>query len=460
MSLVMADNSREVGIMSGENRWLLRDGSGTLAADYKVFRAGDIVYGCTGNYRKIVEIRARLQTHQPRTLRDALDIVREVLTGLSPEIQVHCIAMRFERGRVRVAYFEHGPEHIGESEAPERYVTVGGTGETEAIPLIAEFLRTKPDATLSERIAAHKYIYERAARNNSCIGTPAIYTVSANGIEAHSDILDTGTTFRRVSNVASDNTFHASTVFNNQGSLVGFSKNAFSYSATTTSITWSWSAFSIYMPDGSVVSVSAGSAAAFTGLSASHSYHFGLYVTLSGPTVHVALSTQSSGTAKETVQNITQIFQADGNVAVNVDAVASTPASGSGGGGGGSDSCFSPNTKIKTQRGDVPIVEVVPGDFVLTARGTWRAVERVTTKPYSGPALDIGGGEIVTPRHEFLVHGKWQHAGELGYHQVEYSGTIHNIHVLTAPDDDTTAADTEHSYTLANGVRAHNFNPT
>jgi hypothetical protein len=457
----MADIAREVGIMSGENRWRLLDG-GTLDAEYKVFRAGDIVYGVCGNYRKFHEIRAAVQTLCPGTLEAAMSIAREVLAGFTADKWVSVSAMRFEDGRVRVVSYSHGTDYIGEGETPDRNIAIAGSGETEAVPLIREFYGARPDAILSERIAAHKYIYACAARKNSQVSAlPLLFTVAADGIGEHGDILDSGTTFRRVLNVASDNTFHASTALNNQGSLVGFSKNTFSYSATATSITWSWGAFSIYLPDGTAISVSAGSAAAFTGLSASHSYHFGLYVTLSGPTVHVALSTQTSGTAKETVQNITQIFQADGNVAVSVDAIANTPASGTGGGSGGSDSCFSPNTKVKTKRGDVPIVDVVPGDLVLTARGTWCPVERVTTKTYSGPALDMGGGEIVTPRHEFLVSGKWQHAGELGrYTEVEYAGTIHNIHVLTAPEDDPAAADTEHSYTLANGVKAHNFNPT
>jgi hypothetical protein len=273
-----------------------------------------------------------------------------------------------------------------------------------------------------------------------------------------SEIVD-GTTFRRLANVNADNTLHVSTPLNKQGSLVSFPKNAFSYTSTTTSITWSWTAFSIYLPDGTSISVPSGSAAAFTGLSASHTYHFGIYVTVSGPTVHIDKSTQSSGTAKETLSIIVGTFQGDGNVAVNIDAQASTPASGSGGGGGGADSCFSPNTKIKTKRGDVAIVDVVPGDLVLTARGTWCEVETVTSRNYDGEALNMGNEEIVTPRHEFRTADGWKHVGDLcRYPWVWYTGTIHNLHLKT--QDDPTAEDTEHSYTLCNGVQAHNFNPT
>jgi hypothetical protein len=39
---------------------------------------------------------------------------------------------------------------------------------------------------------------------------------------------------------------------------------------------------------------------------------------------------------------------------------------------------------------------------------------------------------------------------------VQYEGTIHNIHVETEADDDGTEPDTEHSYTLSNGLVVHN----
>jgi hypothetical protein len=82
----------------------------------------------------------------------------------------------------------------------------------------------------------------------------------------------------------------------------------------------------------------------------------------------------------------------------------------------------------------------------------------LTVRQYSGPALDMGDDEIVTHRHHFLAGEKWISVGKLNlYPETHYEGTIHNLHILCSPDDDTDAPDTEHSYTLANGRVVHNF---
>src|SRR5690348_1160459 len=86
-----------------------------------------------------------------------------------------------------------------------------------------------------------------------------------------------GTSFVRIGNVNADHTFHVSTSLNNQAVLTGSPAASPSYTSTTTSITWSWGAFTLYFSDGSTVSVSSGSQG-FTGLTASTTYFFEFYV--------------------------------------------------------------------------------------------------------------------------------------------------------------------------------------
>ena len=122
--------------------------------------------------------------------------------------------------------------------------------------------------------------------------------------------------------------------------------------------------------------------------------------------------------------------------------------------------CFSPNTKVKTQRGDIAIVELVPGqDQVLTARGTWCHIKYVSTRKWNNIMLNMGDGELVTLTHLFLSDGGWIPACKAhpAYPMAEYEGTIHNIEVVCDETDDGTSPDTEHSYTLANGNVVHNI---
>jgi hypothetical protein len=39
---------------------------------------------------------------------------------------------------------------------------------------------------------------------------------------------------------------------------------------------------------------------------------------------------------------------------------------------------------------------------------------------------------------------------------VHYAGTIHNMYIETDEEDDGSQPDTEHSYTLSNGLVVHN----
>lgn len=271
------------------------------------------------------------------------------------------------------------------------------------------------------------------------------------------DEIADGSTFRRVKNVDADNTFHVTTSFLKQGSLVQVSDNKLSYTSTSTSITWSWTAFTIYAPDGSTIAVSSGSQA-FSSLSPSTTYKFGFYVDLSNNTVHVVLSDVTGGTGNASVQQIVQTLNADGRVPITLNVAGATPAGGSGGGGGGVPTCFSPDTKVRTQRGNVAFRDLAIDDSILTARGTWKRIAVITERSYGGEALDMGREAVVTPGHLILHGGAWVRADSLNrFPKILYCGPIMNLHVDADENDDGTKPDTEHSYTLESGLVVHNI---
>lgn len=80
--------------------------------------------------------------------------------------------------------------------------------------------------------------------------------------------------------------------------------------------------------------------------------------------------------------------------------------------------CFSADTKILTQRGEIPISEVTENDFVATRNGyrkvlknTCRGIQKTITK-----ALKIKQKSIIfraTKEHKFNVNGKWKKYGQL-----------------------------------------------
>lgn len=150
--------------------------------------------------------------------------------------------------------------------------------------------------------------------------------------------------------------------------------------------------------------------------------------------------------------------------------VASTTATGSGGGtaggstgggsfGGGStppQGCFSGNTKIKTKRGDVAFSDLKAGDFVLTARKTWKPISKIAVhENWSGLVHDMGNGEMITSNHPVLVEGKWTAAGNVFGAWSFSNQTVFNLEVDAT--DDIHGAETEHSFTLSNSLVAHNF---
>lgn len=143
---------------------------------------------------------------------------------------------------------------------------------------------------------------------------------------------------------------------------------------------------------------------------------------------------------------------------------AATPAAGGTGGGSGGGSggggahggCFSGNTRVKTWRGDIPIAEVVVGDLVLTAAGTWRPVVRVLEhEPCERTMCDMGVGELITLPHTILATDLWVPASELFDSRVSYEQAVFNLSI-SARTLDPISPKTENSFTLTNGRVVHN----
>lgn len=144
--------------------------------------------------------------------------------------------------------------------------------------------------------------------------------------------------FARLTGVHPDNTLHKSTGLNAQGSVIGTGDNSnFSFSSTTTSLSFWCVARTIPFPDGSsIVAPAMGSAGSpfwiFTGLTANTTYHFGAYFDMADLTFHLIMSDNSTSLGSLTW--LVQTINGDGRYGLFADWQVATPAAGSGGGGG------------------------------------------------------------------------------------------------------------------------------
>jgi hypothetical protein len=129
-----------------------------------------------------------------------------------------------------------------------------------------------------------------------------------------------------------------------------------------------------------------------------------------------------------------------------------------GGGGGGRGGCFTGDTLVKTHRGNIAIRDVHPGDFCLTAKGTWRPVlARIDHEAERRIMQELPEGAI-TYNHEVLADGRWMKAGEVFKETVEVEEPVYTLSMLTyEPEELCHSPRTEHSFTLASGVVVTNM---
>jgi hypothetical protein len=128
------------------------------------------------------------------------------------------------------------------------------------------------------------------------------------------------------------------TVAGGVGSTPYSNTGNFTYTSTTTSITWSWSTFPIYRSDGTTTTVLAGSQV-ITGLIASTTYLFFPYYDETLLSIQW-VSAGGTGTPSYAYSASTQAVLAAQNLRTHIPLSiggmpASTPSGGSGGGSGG-----------------------------------------------------------------------------------------------------------------------------
>ncbi|MFZ0737853.1 MAG: Hint domain-containing protein [Candidatus Acidiferrales bacterium] len=273
---------------------------------------------------------------------------------------------------------------------------------------------TIPQIEALKRVNPHLY----EALNRVVTGVNAIGTT--NKLNLDTAITD-GTDFARVaSDALTSNAVDPSKPgVLMKGAVPPTWSTGFTYAATPSSITWSWSTFTIYRADGTTTPVPNGSLA-ISGLAAATSYYFYPYWDESAQAhAWVAGGSGSPANAQTAKTNFAAQQQSlQGRIPLSQGAVlAATPASGSGGGsGGGSGNCLRAGTMVLSrERGTVPIETCLPGEHLLgpgnggvgiRGREAWTRVVFLDASPADTfIRLHLSNSETldVTPHHIFTL---------------------------------------------------------
>ena len=199
-----------------------------------------------------------------------------------------------------------------------------------------------------------------------------------------------------------------------KGSVPPTWSGAFTYVSTPSTLTWSWSALTIYRADGSTTAIPNGSLAVI-GLTPGTTYFFYPYWDDSALALAwVAGGAGSPANAQPAKTNLAAQQQAlQGRIPLSQGAiVAATTTSGTGGGsGGGSGSCLRAGTVVLTkERGTVALETCKVGEH-LRAPGhanteTWTRIERLEIRDADTfIRLHFSNAESLdaTPHHIFTL---------------------------------------------------------
>ncbi len=181
----------------------------------------------------------------------------------------------------------------------------------------------------------------------------------------------------------------------------------FTYTSTTTSITISWAASTLYRPDGTSTAMPLGSLT-ITGLSANTTYKdypywddvggTGLQFVIGGTGVGTPAACYAAAGDSVAAQGM----YLNGRVPLNGFAVI-TPSSGTGSGGGGGKTCLHPDTLVVLADGSVKFAdELVLGDRLPAPQGSARikSIARKSNSAWVGIAVNDGPCDLyVTPDH-------------------------------------------------------------
>ena len=171
------------------------------------------------------------------------------------------------------------------------------------------------------------------------------------------------------------------------GSIPPFTSNGqFTYTSTSSSITWSWPAMTVYRNDGSTTAVGANSLQ-ITGLAASTTYYFYPYLRESDDTIQFAEGYQNSaGTPAAAYTAASPNGAAYAAYYANAPIgtlSAPTPASGSGGGGGNLVCCLNGRQLIELAHGIATRASALEaGQFLRAPTGAVR-VRQVKHAPWN-----------------------------------------------------------------------------
>jgi hypothetical protein len=199
-----------------------------------------------------------------------------------------------------------------------------------------------------------------------------------------------------------------------KGSVPPTWSGAFTYTSTTSSLTWTWSGLSIFRADGTTTAIPNGSVAV-TGLAAATTYYFYPYWDdVASALAWVGGGSGAPANAQVAKTNLAAQQQAlQGRVPLSQGAmVAATTSSGTGGGsGGGSGSCVRAGSVVLTkERGTVAIETCTVGEHLRCPTGaggeTWTRLQRLEVRDADTfIRLHFSNAESldVTPHHIFTL---------------------------------------------------------
>jgi len=342
-----------------------------------------------------------------------------------------------------------------------------------SVPQIEALKRTNP------------YLYEALKRIVS--GLNAVGVI--NKLNLDSAITD-GKTFQRVSSGAltANKIDPSKSGVLTKGSVPPTWNAAFTYTSTTTSITWSWAGQAVFRADGTTTAILNGSLAV-NGLTPGTTYYFYPYWDEVAQLLSwVAGGSGSSANAQTAKTNAAAQQQSlQGRIPLSQGAmIAATPSSGTGGGsGGGSGSCLRAGTMVLCrERGTVPIETCVLGDYLLApgngsasvvglpavaGRESWTRIVRLAVAPADTfIRLHLSNEEWldVTPHHIFtLADGSPMRAERLCLSDILVGRrarlTLRKIEVISEESHKVTVScEPSHEFfagALAASVLTHNY---
>jgi hypothetical protein len=233
----------------------------------------------------------------------------------------------------------------------------------------------------------------------------------------------------------------SSSILNKQGSIVPLQPFTFTYATTTTSVTITWSATTLYRSDGTTITISGGSAT-YSGLTANATYYMYPYVSIAGLTLNFIA-------APSTSQNPVYAIQAqfDGRSPVSPLSFT-TPSSGTAGGSGG-DNCPEASETVDVQgKGSTRVDAVKIGDLIRGYDFAAKAdVYRKVIMTNSGHCASwrVVDGHKVTPVEPVYFNAAWQSAYQAS--AVIDATVSRSVKIQVEAEDDQS-----HNYYLVSGT--------